>query len=252
MRISRVMLAASLVLGAASTVHAQDKPTTYVFGTYYQCSQGDAARADAIFSEHEAPLLKAAVASGSISAYGYLKHAEGGAWRRAFYITGTDIGKISDAREALTKAMQTPEHIKAFEEFGHICGSHDDYIWRAVASSQAPNAVAQTRAAFGMSTYFICTSDETEADADFQAAYVPVLNERVKDGSITSWSWIEHIFGGVYRRALVLDGKDTTSLLKNWATLTDTVEKQSPALSRRFSAICDRHADYIWEVGTPK
>jgi len=162
------------------------------------------------------------------------------------------MGKISEAREALTKAMQTPEHLKAFQEFSHICGSHDDYIWRAVASSQAPDAVAQTRAPFGMSTYFICTSDETEADADFQAAYVPVLNERVKDGSITSWSWIEHIFGGVYRRALVLDGKDTTSLLKNWATLTDTVERQSPALSRRFSAICDRHADYIWEVGTPK
>ena len=47
-------------------------------------------------------------------------------------------------------------------------------------------------------------------------------------------------------------GKDVTSLLKNWSTLTDTVDKQSPALSRRFSAICDRHADYIWEVGTPK
>ena len=33
MRISRVMLAASLVLGAASASFAQDKPTTYVFGT---------------------------------------------------------------------------------------------------------------------------------------------------------------------------------------------------------------------------
>ena len=148
--------------------------------------------------------------------------------------------------------MQTPEHLKAFEEFGHICGSHDDYIWLFVASSQAPNAVAQTRAPFAMSTYFICTSDEGEADADFQVAYVPVLNERVKDGSICSWSWIEHIFGGVYRRALVLDGKDVTSLLKNWSTLTDTVEKQSPARSRRFSATRDCHADYIWEVRTPK
>ena len=92
MKISRVMLAASLVLGAASAVYAQDKPTTYVFGTYYQCSQGDSARADAIFAEHEAPLLKAAVAGGNISAYGYLKHAEGGTWRRAFYLTGTDLG----------------------------------------------------------------------------------------------------------------------------------------------------------------
>lgn len=248
MRISGFVLAASLVLGAASAVHAQDKPTTYVFGTYYQCSQGDSARADAIFAEHEAPLLKAAVASGSISSYGYLKHAEGGAWRRAFYITGTDIAKLSDAREALTKAMQTPEHLKAFEEFSHICGSHDDYIWRTVASSQPAGAVAQTRAAFGMTTYYICTSDESEADAEFQAAYVPVLNDRVKDGSITSWSWIEHMFGGVYRRALVLDGKDVTSLLKNWSTLDDTVEKNSPDLSRRFSAICDRHTDYIWEI----
>jgi hypothetical protein len=43
-----------------------------------------------------------------------------------------------------------------------------------------------------------------------------VLNQRVKDGTIASWNWIEHIFGGEYRRAL--------------------------------DDICHGHADYIWEL----
>jgi hypothetical protein len=248
MRILFFGFAAGIALAFAPAVQAQEAPTSYLMGTYYRCAQGDVARADAIFKEQVVPLLKAAETAG-ISTYGWGKHVEGGEWRRLMYVVGTDLGKLADARDALTKSLMAPEHAKAFEEFARICPSHDDYIWRPKASSQPLDAVARTRAPFAMSTYFVCTSKEAEADAIVAAVFATVLNQRVKDGTIASWNWIEHIFGGEYRRALVIDGKDEKSLLKSWVTLQTDMEKAAPDLARRFDDICHGHADYIWDLG---
>jgi hypothetical protein len=75
-----------------------------------------------------------------------------------------------------------------------------------------------------------------------------VLNQRVKDGTIASWNWIEHLFAGEFRRALVMDGKDEASLLQSWATLQNDVQKAAPDLARRLDQICHSHADYIWDL----
>jgi hypothetical protein len=249
MKVRILGLLAGVALMWTPTASAQDTPATFVMGTYYRCTQGDSARADAIFKEQFEPYYKAEQAAGHITSYGWAQHAEGGDWRRLMYAVGTDLAKLSESRAALVKQLGTPEHVKAFEEFGRICGSHDDYIWKSVATSQAPDAVARVRSPYGMSTYYICTAAEDEADAIVKAAYAPVLNERVKSGAISSWNWMEHQFGGVYRRVLVMDGADETALLKNWSTLADTVEKASPAFARRFGEICDRHTDYIWQFG---
>lgn len=243
-------LLAGLALLWTPTANAQDAPTTFVMGTYYRCAQGDAPRADAIYKEQFEPYFKAEQTAGHISAYGWAQHAEGGDWRRLLYVTGTDMAKLSDSRTGLVKLLGTPEHMKAFEEFGRVCGSHDDYIWKSVATSQAPDAVARVRAPFAMSTYYICTANEDEADAIVKVAYAPILNQRVKSGAITSWNWMKHEFGGVYRRVLVMDGADEGALLKNWSTLADEVEKAAPAFARRFGDICDRHTDYIWQLSS--
>ena len=142
----------SIALASAAVAQAQDKPTTYLMGTYYRCSQGDVARADAIYKETIAPLLKASQTAGSLATFGWAKHVEGGEWRRLMYTSSTDMAKLVDARDALVKALTTPEKMKAFEEFGRICPSHDDYIWRAKASSGPLDAAARERAPFGMST----------------------------------------------------------------------------------------------------
>jgi hypothetical protein len=241
-------LAAGALLAASSPAVAQEASSTYAMGTYYRCSQGDAPRADAIFKEHVVPFLKAEQAAGRIIAFGWAEHREGGDWRRLMYLVGNDLGKLADSRDAMAEALQKPEHAKAFEEFTHICGSHNDYIWRSVTGSQSMAATAQNRAPVSMSTYFVCNAHEGEADAIVKTALAPVLNTLVKNGTIVNWSWEEHIFGGVFRRLLLIDGKDEKSLLTNWATMNDAFEKASPEMSERFTEICDSHSDYIWKI----
>ena len=108
--------------------------------------------------------------------------------------------------------------------------------------------MGRVRAPYAMSTYYECDANEAEADAITASAFAPVLTQRVKDGTIDSWNWIEHIFGGEYRRALVVDGKDEKSLLTHWATMQNDLEKAAPDLARRFDDICHGHADYIWDL----
>jgi len=54
--------------------------------------------------------------------------------------------------------------------------------------------------------------------------------------------------GGWYRRALVLDGADYKSMLKYWDKLWEDIEAEKPELVREFGAICDSHADHVWDL----
>jgi hypothetical protein len=243
-----------LVAGAAAMVApallAQDAPTPLVFATYYRCSQGDASRADALYKEHVLPAMQAEVAAGRITAFGWEKHWSGGEWRRLEYAIGTDMDKMIDSRDAIIKMMESPEHSKAMDEFDRICSSHDDYVWGGQTGSPSVEAVGKARSPFAMSTYYVCNAREKEADAIVKTAFASVLNQRVKDGAIASWSWLEHMTGGKYRRALVMDGANPKALLHNWATLDEALEKAAPEMSKRFTEICDSHWDYVWEDGS--
>jgi hypothetical protein len=243
-------LSAGFLLATAASTQAQDTPAMVSLVTYYQCAQGDTARADAIVKEHMLPVLKAEQAAGRITAYGWSEHVEGGEWRRLLRMAGTDLGKLLEVRDAQAKMRQSAEHAKAIDEFGRLCPTHDDYLWRTKSTSQAAADVGRVRSPYAMSTYYECGSDEAEADAIVASTFAPVLTKRVKDGTVASWNWLEHLFGGKYRRLLVIDGKDEKTLLANWATLQDDLEKASPQLARRFSQICHSHADYVWKVDT--
>lgn len=248
MKVSAFELAACAAILVAPLAPAQEAPTTFVMGTYYRCVQGDASKADTLYAAHVAPFLKAEQAAGRIAAYGWAKHWQGGDWRRLEYVTGTDMDKLLDSRAAMIKMVQSPEHAKAMDEFDRVCSSHDDYVWGSKATSQAPGSVARVRAPFALSTYFECSVDEDEADDIIKGSFAPVLNAGVKDGKIASWNWLEHMFGGKYRRVLVLDGASDKALLKYWAEMWPAVEKASPAGARRLGAICDSHTDYLWEM----
>ena len=130
-------LGAFLMLGylgllATTYLQAQESPTpTTSMATYYRCVQGDAARADTIFSQHVVPFFNAEKSAGRITSFGWLKHWSGGEWRRLFYMSATDPDKLLDSYMGLIKMAQSPEHAKAMDDFDRICSSHDDYTWRS-------------------------------------------------------------------------------------------------------------------------
>jgi len=248
MRIFKTCAFGLLGLLAAPAAWGQDAPTTTIFGTYYRCTQGQEERADALFNEHMAPLFKAEVAAGRLSAYGWGHHWLGGDWRRLEYISGPDLDKLLDARDAVIAKLQTAEHAKAMAEFDTICSSHDDYIWSAVATSQNATEVGRVRTAVGASTYYVCDSRESEADAIMKSAMAPVLNQHVKEGKIASWSWLRHRMGGKYRRALVIDSSDHKAAVNYWGTLVGALQKEQPDMFGRFGEICSSHTDYVWDM----
>lgn len=252
MRIPKTCVFALLGLLAVSAAWGQDAPAPMVFGTYYRCAAGQEDRVDALFAEHMVPALKAEVAAGRIGGWGWGRHWLGGDWRRLYYISGTDVDKMMDARDAMIAKLRGDEAgKKAMAEFNTICGSHDDYLWEVAAASQAAPDVGRVRAAVGMSTYYVCGNGESEADAIMKSAIAPILNRHVKEGKIASWSWLEHRMGGKYRRVLVTDSSDHKSAMKLWGTLVGAIQKEQPDLFARFGEICSSHSDYIWDLGVP-
>jgi hypothetical protein len=244
----RILMLAAAVLLAAPAFAAEAEKPALVFGTYYRCNQATEERADDIFKDTLAPLLKQEVAAGRLTAFGWSKHWLGGEWRRLEYMIGTDMDAMVDARKSYIDKLNAGELKKAGDEFSALCPSHDDYIWSTAAGSQPATAVGRTRPAVGMTTYFQCDSREDEADAIVKTAFAPIMNQHVKDGKIASWIWLRHIMGGKYRRALVVDGADHKSMLKYWASLTQALDAQQPELSRSFGQICSSHSDYVWDL----
>jgi hypothetical protein len=237
-----------LALLGTPALQAQDSPSVTGMATYFRCVQGDAVRADTIYKEHIAPFLRAEQAAGRITAFGWGKHWSGGDWRRLLYVIGSDSDKLIDFRAALDKMTESPEHAKAMDEFDRVCSSHDDYTWRSKVTSQTSADVGRARSPYSMSTYYVCSAQEEEADYIVKNVFAPLLNQRVKDHKIASWIWQEHLMGGKYRRLLVVDGASVKELIHNWASLQGDLEKASPDLSRRFTEICNSHSDYIWEI----
>lgn len=248
MSVRRLVVLGCAALVLAPAAWAQDE-TPIVFASYYRCDQARESRADTIYQEIAAPIWQKHVDAGHITTHGWARHWAGGAWRRLGYIVGTDLEAVIDARNAYIEEVVS-SHPEAVEEFNTICSSHDDYIWYSVATSQAPEELAQERPAVGLTSYMLCDSREGEADEILQTAFAPILNRHVADGVISSWTWLEHSVGGWYRRALVLDAADHKSMLNYWNQLWEDIEAEQPELLREFASICDSHADYIWDLST--
>jgi hypothetical protein len=247
MHIRVVSVCAATVMLAAAVVSAQEA-TTYVFGQYFRCNEAKEDRADAIYKETVAPILEKQVKAGKLITAGWERHWMGGEWRRLGIMIGTDLNAMVAARDAYVGEL-TKEHAAAAEEMSSICPSHDDYVWAVVASSRPPDSVGTNRPAVGSTTYFQCdASKEDEADAIVKTAFAPVFDQQVKDGKIVSWTWIRHVMGGKYRRALVLDGNTHAGMLTFWNGVSPALDKAAPELGRRFNQICSSHSDYIWDL----
>ena len=131
----------------------------------------------------------------------------------------------------------------SLQEFGSICSSHDDYIWRRVAG----NIGTVSRGGAAFSTYYVCDQNrEDEADALVKQVFAPVYDKMVSEGKLKSWGWNEHIVGGSYRRLATFSGADMKSLMEARAAIVKTFDDN--ALGKTFTGICGDHTDYMWEI----
>ena len=236
-----VLLQGCLMLAVAGAAGAEDKaPEAFIYGTYFVCDVTQQERSDEIFKQVDQQFYDAAVADGSISAYGLYAHQTGGRWRRAMFSVAPTIQALFDSQKKIGDQSDA-KNKKLGDEYGKICNTHDDYIWRRVGG----NAGTTTPGNAVFSTYYVCDSREDQADAIVMQVYAPAYDKLVADGKLKSWGWLEHVVGGEFRRLATITATDVKTLMEVRAGI---IESQDNALGDAFTNICNSHADYIWEV----
>ena len=242
-RIGALVLPACLCLLFGTAASAQDTPDdVYVYSTYHYCDFSGQDRADEIFAQLQKPASEAAIKDGTISSYGWLAHQTGGKWRRADYFTAGSVQALLDAQKQMNSGDDAKSK-KLFAEFGGICSSHEDYIWRRVAG----NIGVTARGGAAFSTYYVCDQGrESQADSIVTTAIGPILDKMVADGKLKTWGWNEHIVGGDYRRLATMSAADVKTLLEARAAFVEALD-ENPA-GDMLTDICPSHADYIWEI----
>lgn len=241
----------ALALAASPGLSAQEEeaaPEQYIYATYFYCDAARQQEIDDLVKKGMVPVYDAAVADGTIGAWGWLAHHTGGKWRRLQYHTSTSIDGLLAAQEKIGERMDAAAGDAGGDNvFQDICGAHDDYIWKVIVG----NELQVERGSAGLSVYEVCDiTRETRADEIVKNVFAPVLNKAVADGKISSWGWNEHIVGGKYRRLQTLTGKDFASLLKARGEILDAIygEDGDNPEANEFSSICGSHADYLWEI----
>jgi len=238
----------ALTLAGSQTLGAQEvekAPEQYIYATYFYCDTARQEQADELIKKHSVPVYDAAVADGTIMAWGWLVHHTGGKWRRIQYHAADSIDGLLAAQEKISEKVDAAAG-DGPDTFSEICSAHDDYIWKAVVG----NELDVERGTAGLSVYEVCDSArETRADEIVKTVFAPVLNKAVADGKISSWGWNEHILGGKYRRLQTMTGKDFPSLLKARGEIIDAIYGDGEnAEANEYSSICNSHADYLWEI----
>ena len=237
------MLPACACLLFGMTAAADDKPAEiYVYSTYHYCDFSKQDRADEIFDQSQKLASEAAVKDGTISSYGWLAHQTGGQWRRADYFTAGSVQALLDAQKKMNPEGDAKAK-KLMAEFGAICSTHDDYIWRRVAG----NIGATARGSAAFSTYYVCDQGrESQADELIKSSIGPILDKLVTDGKLKTWGWNEHIVGGEYRRLATLSATDMKAVLEARSALVEALDS-NPA-GDMLTDICPSHTDYMWEI----
>lgn len=227
----------------AGAAFAQDQPVDrFTYATYHVCDVTKQERADEIFAQLQKPIYDAAVADGTIKSWGWLAHHTGGKWRRGMYFGSDSVQGLLDAQKKIGDQVDA-KNAKLSEEFGKICNSHDDYIWRTVAG----NIGTVARGAASFSVYYECDEGrEGQADALVSQVFAPVYDKLVADGKLKSWGYNEHIVGGVYRRLATISAADTKGLMEARTAIVEAMIDNP--LGDTFTDICGSHADYIWDI----
>lgn len=245
--LSFTLIAALLSLPAIAD--AQEKePTTFVYATYFECDTSKQERVDDLVNSAWAPAYDAAVEAGTISSWGWLAHHTGGKWRRLLYYSAPDLDSLFAASDAITPVIEKA-HPSAGQVFNETCSSHDDYIWQVGTNSRRAGLLPQKRGNVGISVYYDCDmSKEDRADEIVGETLAAIYNKQVEKGNISSWGWLEHYFGGKWRRVATMTATDTKSLFAARDAIFEEINDQAKAASDEFGEICGSHQDYLWNI----
>lgn len=251
---SRVLRAVTVMVAIVAiplaTIAQEEEPaSSFVYGTYFQCDPGDEWLADAIVDQLFAPVYDAAVADGTITAWGWLSHVAGGKWRRAIYHSASSLDALLDASETLGDKVGEA-NAAAAGKLGEICNVHDDYIWNNTNGSGGPGSaqVAMVDAKASISVYMACEMAGEERADEIVAGFAPVYESQVQAGGLASWGWLSHVVGGEYRRLLTMRGTDHKQLMASWGAIIDELTTNQAAAMTEFAQICGSHQDYLWNV----
>lgn len=239
--------AISVACIAQEDEEGQDEPIGYSYATYSYCTLSGQSEADEIVKKTEAPVYNELVKEGAIQNWGWLAHHTGGRWRRVFFYSAESVNDLLDAQEAMSAKFDA---LDSDDDRSDICYAHDDYIWAVDLAGGDPDAA---RADAGFSVYYICNeSTEDRADEIFESTFAPLLEKARKEGKIASWSWLSHFVGGKYRRLQSITGADHKALLAARDDLLDALYggDEPNAAAVEFNAICNGHADYMWNTVT--
>ena len=237
-----------LLMPLCTLAQSDEQQVAYAYVTYFNCDPATEARADEIIKRNYAPHYDAAVEQGDIAQWSWLAHFVGGEWRRALVLTALDMDNLLDASGALGEIIEesTPEAGRVFTE---VCAEHVDYIWQATPGLDG-TSVGDARGKAGYSIYMACDMGREErADTIVRESLAPVYNSFVENGSLISWTWLQHYVGGEFRRLLAMTGDDHKALTKVRAQLVQ--EMQDRKYKRAFdelNEICPQHQDYMWDV----
>ena len=91
-------------------------------------------------------------------------------------------------------------------------------------------------------------SEEERADEIVEESLAPIYNEAVKNGSITSWGWLKHYFGGKWRRVATMTATDEKALFAARNAIFEEIDEKAQAAMDEFGEICGSHQDYLWNI----
>jgi len=241
------LLAGCAALPLAVAAQEEEAPKPVVYSTYFECDSTNEWLADAIVAQVFKPVYDAAVADGSISAWGWLSHHTGGHWRRGLYRTAPTFEAAWTAGEAIGEKIDAA-NAAASAKFGTICHTHDDYIWQWVNGSNPDVATNSAVATGGVSQYLVCDMARQERADELMAEAAPIYNRHVAAGELVSWGWLEHVVGGEYRRLLTLRGATNMDAMGAWGAINDDLDAEQAANTAEFNEICTSHQDYVWNI----
>lgn len=232
---------------APATAPAQEAAEPVVYASYLECDPAALSRVDSLVTTFWGPIWDRHVSAGHATAWGWLAHHTGGTWDRVFYFVSPDVNNALDAVEGAN--ADAAANARLARESAAACPVHEDYIWQRIAGSQPAGQLATTRPAAGFSIYYECDpAREQLADYLATTAFAPALDRLVQSGDVTSWSWMQHLVGGKYRRILVTDGRDAKTLIAAIGKLVTDLRADQPDALRAFNDICDSHQDNVWRI----
>jgi hypothetical protein len=239
--VSILALTAPLALAAQE---AEKPAESYIYSTYFYCNTATQEQADELVMKNTAPIYDAAVADGTITAWGWLAHHTGGKWRRVQYHSSPTIEGLFAAQDTLQERMEAAG--VANDGFAQICSAHDDYIWKA----EVGNTLQVERGKAGLSVYEVCDTNREERALEIvKTLFAPIMEKAVADGKLNSWGWSSHVLGGEYRALQTMTAKDIPTLMKTRAELIEAIYGDGDnAVANEYSEICGSHSDYLWDI----